>query len=186
MSDQNQRYIYLVGSQTGSMLSRILKMITGAKYNHISLSLSNDLQTMYSFGRLWAYNPFWGGFVQESVQYGTFRRFSNTEAVVAAVPVEEERYQQMKCYLDRMYSHRKEYHYNFIGLVLAGVKLQYCPKNTYYCSEFVRDMLIQFELADAGQFEPIVQPVDLLEEFQEYIVYSGKLVNYNRAIAQNS
>ncbi len=91
MPEQNQRYIYIIISQTGTLLSRILKMITGARYNHASLSLFEDLQPMYSFGRLQAYNPFWGGFVQESIHYGTFRRFTNTEAVIAAVPIEEER-----------------------------------------------------------------------------------------------
>lgn len=30
---------------------------------------------MYSFGRLNPYNPFWGGFVHESIDKGTFKRF---------------------------------------------------------------------------------------------------------------
>ena len=36
-------------SQTGTLLSRILKQITGAEYNHASISLSRDLERMYSF-----------------------------------------------------------------------------------------------------------------------------------------
>ncbi len=185
MPQQNQRYVYIVISQTGTLLSRLLKIITGSQYNHASLSLLKDLQPMYSFGRMQAYNPFWGGFVQESIYFGTFKRFKNTEAVVAEVPVDEECYQQMQCFLDKMYQERKNYHYNYLGLFLAGVKKQYCSQNTYYCSEFVRDILIQFEIAESSQFSPIVQPMDLLQEFQEYIIYTGKLKNYNYAIAQN-
>lgn len=178
MANNNQRYIYIVISQTGTILSRILKIITGAKYNHASISLARDLQTMYSFGRLWAYNPFLGGFVQESLRYGTFRRFKNAEAVVAAIPVTEECYQQMQEFLDNMYVDRKNYHYNYIGLFLAGVKIQYCSKNTYYCSEFVKDVLIRFEIMEERQFEPIVQPIHILEQLQDYVVYRGKLRNY--------
>ncbi len=178
MPEQNQRYIYIVVSQTGTIPSKIIRMVTGARYNHVSISPFKDLQPMYSFGRIQAYNPFWGGFVQESVHCGTFKRFPNTEAAVAAVPIEEERYQQIKCFLNKMYLNRRNYHYNYIGLFLAGLKKQYCSSNTYYCSEFVRDVLIQFEMADAEQFSPIVQPIDLLEQFRDYVVYSGKLKNY--------
>lgn len=186
MQNDNQRYIYIVISQTGTMLSRILKIITGARYNHASISLSKDLQTMYSFGRLWAYNPFYGGFVQESLKYGTFRRFPNADVVVAAIPVAQERYQQMEEFLADMYLHRKKYHYNYIGLLMAGAKIHYCSKNTYYCSEFVRDVLIQFEVLDSEQFSPIVQPVHILEQVKDYVIYRGKLKQYvaDKMIAQ--
>ena len=64
------KQIFIVITQTGTMLSRILKRITGAEYNHASLSLSRDLTRMYSFGRRHPYNPFWGGFVIESPPRG--------------------------------------------------------------------------------------------------------------------
>ena len=51
MSNQN-RQLYIVISQTGTLLSRILKQITGAEYNHASISLSRDLERMYSLN-LW-------------------------------------------------------------------------------------------------------------------------------------
>lgn len=52
------KQIFIVITQTGTMLSRILKRITGAEYNHASLSLSQDLTRMYSFGRRHPYTPF--------------------------------------------------------------------------------------------------------------------------------
>ena len=74
-------YVYVVVTQTGTVLSRILKAITHANYNHVSLSVDPTLRTMYSFGRKNAYNPFFGGFVMESPHFGTFKRFSETDAV---------------------------------------------------------------------------------------------------------
>ena len=62
----SNKQLYIVISQTGTLLSRILKYITGAEYNHASISLSRDLDKMYSFGRRHPYYPFWGGFVIES------------------------------------------------------------------------------------------------------------------------
>ena len=39
--------VYIVISQTGTVLSRILKLITHKEYNHASLSLYDDLHIMY-------------------------------------------------------------------------------------------------------------------------------------------
>ena len=97
MSNQN-RQLYIVISQTGTLLSRILKQITGAEYNHASISLSRDLERMYSFGRRHPYNPFWGGFVIESPRTGTFKRFSETRVLVLSVSVTEEQHaEQLHC-----------------------------------------------------------------------------------------
>ena len=89
-------HVYIVVSQTGTVLSRILKLATGAKYNHASVSFDDSLKTMYSFGRLNPYNPFFGGFVRESTRYGTFKRFYNTEAVVISLPVDSETYEDFR------------------------------------------------------------------------------------------
>ena len=99
MSNQNKQ-LYIVISQTGTLLSRILKQITGAEYNHASISLSRDLERMYSFGRRHPYNPFWGGFVIESPRTGTFKRFSETKVLVLSVSVTEEQHAELKEMLD--------------------------------------------------------------------------------------
>ena len=118
MSNQN-RQLYIVISQTGTLLSRILKQITGAEYNHASISLSRDLERMHSFGRRHPYNPFWGGFVIESPRTGTFKRFSETKVLVLSVSVTEEQHAALKEMLDVMWKRRRKYSYNYIGLCLA-------------------------------------------------------------------
>lgn len=174
-----QSKIYIVVSQTGTLLSRILKLITGAEYNHVSLSLTKDLETMYSFGRKWAYNPFWGGMVKESPNYGTFKRFRKTEAVVLEVPVDDDLYKEMTDYLEKMYLEKENYHYNYLGLILAAIKVHYHPTNHYYCSSFVKDVLVHFKLIAPDEMTEIVQPVHFMELFEEKKIYSGKLQLYS-------
>ena len=92
LDDQERRNVnevYVVITQTGTILSRILKLITGDEYNHVSVSVDPRLETMYSFGRKNPYYPFWGGYVEESINKGTFKRFSNTDAMVLAISVNE-------------------------------------------------------------------------------------------------
>ena len=88
--------IYIILSQTGTMFSKALKFFTGAEYNHASISLSPTLNKMYSFGRLNPYNPFIGGFVQEGKDIGTFKRFSKTKAMVLEIKINCDQYEKIK------------------------------------------------------------------------------------------
>ena len=125
--------IYIVISQTGTLLSRILKGITHKNYNHASITPYNDLHVMYSFGRLNPYNPFWAGFVTESADFGTFKRFSETEIMVISVKIDSETYQNMCTAFEDMLKYPKNYHYNYFGLWLAAFDIVVTAKNRYYC-----------------------------------------------------
>ena len=179
----NNKQIFIVISQTGTVLSRILKRVTGAEYNHASLSLSPDLKKMYSFGRRHPYNPFWGGFVIESPHAGTFRRFSNTTAVILAVEITEERYAALETTLEAMWARREQFSYNLLGLLLAFFRVLWKRSNCYYCSEFVEDMLLQAEVRGAGELRArIVQPIHFLK-LPHTRLYTGRLRDYSHNAA---
>lgn len=171
--------IYIVISQTGTLLSRILKHITGADYNHASLGLSSDLSIMYSFGRKNPYNPFLGGFVIESPHYGTFKRFSNTKALVLALDIDADKYELIKNMLEKMVDNKKEYRYNYLGLWLAAINQVYKSEKRYYCSEFVRDVLQKYGIKGAEALTDIVKPIDFLTLPDITQVYSGRLQDYS-------
>ncbi|MBQ4141741.1 MAG: hypothetical protein IJD70_10420 [Clostridia bacterium] len=170
--------VYIVISQTGTILSRILKVLTGAKYNHASISLVPDLETMYSFGRVHPYNPVLGGFVTESPNRGTFKRFSKTKATILSISVTDEQYRALKEKLESMQENKKRYHYNYIGLFLAGVRIPYHQKRCYYCSEFVKEMLVRQGIRGADQLASIVEPIHFLQLPDANYVYSGSLKAY--------
>ena len=170
--------IYIVISQTGTALSRILKFVTGAKYNHASISLESDLSTMYSFGRTNPYNPFHGGFVTESPNYGTFKRFSGTKVEVLSIAVSEGQYINLGQMLEGMAKNKKRYHYNYLGLFLAGANIHYRQANSYYCSEFVKEMLVRNGIREARELNDIVEPMLFLTLPNANHVYSGKLKDF--------
>ncbi|MBR6510227.1 MAG: hypothetical protein IKT38_06440 [Clostridia bacterium] len=169
--------IFIVVSQTGTMLSRILKILTGAKYNHASISFFEDLELMYSFGRLNPYNPFHGGFVEESPNFGTFKRFKNTDILVLSIDVGNKTHDEIYDAVQNIKLHREEYHYNYRGLFLATFR--FCIKNEkhYYCSEFIRDILQEFDIDGSKNMPDIVKPIDFLKIPAE-VIYEGKLKNY--------
>lgn len=177
---EEKKQVFIVLTQTGTILSRILKVVTGAKYNHSSISLEEDLSRMYSFGRIFPYNPFIGGFVKEGKAIGTFKRFHNTEATVLRVNVSNDKYEEMQVYLAEMYKSRKRYHYNYTALFLAMFGISFRQKRCYYCSEFVRDFLIEFEVVPKAYLPEIVKPIDFLQIPESEKIYTGKLRSFEK------
>ncbi len=173
-----EKHVYIVISQTGTLLSRLLKLITKAEYNHASISLVPDLGTMYSFGRKNPYNPFWAGFVAESARFGTFKRFSKTRIVVLDIAVTEDQYQAISRRIQTMMSLRQHYGYNYLGLWLGGLRICYRQKRRFYCSEFVKDLLEKHDIHGVRQLNPIVQPIHFLTLPTAQQIYTGLLQEY--------
>lgn len=173
-----EKKLYVVVSQTGSIVSKILKLLTGARYNHVSVALDETLTPMYSFARKYTYNPFWGAFVREYPGRGTLGRFKNTEVVVLELNCSSEQYDAVAARLEKMYREREKYRYNYRGLFSAYFSKKYHKKHHYYCSEFVRDLLERSGIIPENSFGDIAKPIDFLRLPQAACVYCGSLRKY--------
>ena len=176
-SATENKKVYIVLSQTGTILSRILKLITRAPYNHSSIALTEDLQTMYSFGRVRPYNPFLGGFVQESPAHGTFKRFKNTRVMVLETEISQSSYSEVGQLICEMMKDKARYHYNYWGLILAALNIHFKRENRYYCSEFIKELVLRMNLPGAEEIPDIVKPIHFLT-VPHKTVYEGKLREY--------
>lgn len=175
---EGEKKLYVVVSQTGSIVSKILKLLTGARYNHVSVALDETLTPMYSFARKYTYNPFWGAFVREYPGRGTLGRFKNTEVVVLELNCSSEQYDAVAARLEKMYREREKYRYNYRGLFSAYFSKKYHKKHHYYCSEFVRDLLERSGIIPENSFGDIAKPIDFLRLPQAACVYCGRLRKY--------
>lgn len=133
--------IYIILTHTGTVLSRIIKSYTKDEFSHVSISLNKELTEMYSFGRLNPYNPFWGGFVHEYINKGTYKRFFNTRAKVYSLEVTDEQYEKIKEGIDTIKKTKSKYKFNILGLFAVGFHKVIKRENSFYCAEFVRYVL---------------------------------------------
>lgn len=170
--------IYIVLSQTRSVIARIIRMATGDAYTHASIGFEEDPDVMYSFGRIFPHNPLWGGFVRESASFGTMKRFRDAEVAAICIRVEEEEYDRIRAYVLSMYSRRRQYGYNYIGLLAAKFGISYRWENHYYCSEFVKELLEKFGIASEGELSEIVRPVEFLNLRRGKVIYRGSLSQF--------
>ena len=163
--------VYIVLTHTKTILSRLIKEFTKCEFSHVSISLDIDLNKMYSFGRLNAYNPFFAGFVHEYINKGTFKRFYKTKTKVYSLNVTDEEYVKIENTINQIKAEKEKYKFNIIGLVAAGVHKKIGNDHSFYCAEFVK-----YVLENAGiktNLPEIVKPehFESLEDINE--IYYG-------------
>lgn len=176
MKKKNKK-IYFVLSYTGTMLCKTIKFFTRAKYCHISIALDEDLNEMYSFGRLNPYNPFIGGFVHEYVDSGTFKRFKKTKCLIYSISVSDNQYDKLKKIIKEIETKKDTYSFNVIGMFAAGLNIKYEKDNSFYCAEFVKHVVensnINLNLPDK------IRPIDFKYIKGSNLLYEGRLNKYN-------
>ena len=168
--------VYIVLTHTKTILSRLIKEFTKCEFSHVSISLDIDLNKMYSFGRLNAYNPFFAGFVHEYINKGTFKRFYKTKTKVYSLNVTDEEYAKIEKTINQIKAEKEKYKFNIIGVVAAGVHKKIGNDHSFYCAEFVK-----YVLENAGiktNLPEIVKPehFESLEDINE--IYYGLLKKY--------
>jgi len=177
--------IYIVLSQTPSIVARLIKLFTRKEYSHASLSLTEDLQWMYSFGRRNAYNPFWAGFVREAPDRSTLKRFPNSKIMILSVDVSPEQFEGVRAGIEKMLLEQDKYRYDYIGLFKAGLNLNHEHREyRYYCSEFVSELLIDQNIVARDQFPKTIHPVNFLDLNYD-VIYRGRLCEYPASCGAN-
>lgn len=170
--------IYIILTHTGTTLSKVIKNYTKDEFSHVSISLDEQLKQMYSFGRLHPYNPFWGGFVHEHIDRGTFKRFYRTKAKIYSLSITEEQYNKIKSIIQYMEKEKEHYKFNMLGLLAVGFHKKITKEYSFYCAEFVKYIIEQAEIGIG--LPDIVRPENFKEITQLKEIYSGLLREYRR------
>ena len=71
-----------------------------------------------------------------------------------------------------------EYILNEKDLISKIEIIYYKRRNYYYCSEFVRDVLTDYDIVDGSFFSSIVKPMDFISLPCAKMVYKGLLHKY--------
>lgn len=167
--------IYIVLTDTGTLLSKAIGMYTRKDLNHASIAFDEGLTEMYSFGRKQPHNPFIGGFVQENVSEGIFR---DANCAVFRCPVSDGEYEKMRQKIRFIEQNKDRYKYNFIGLfgVAFNVKIQ--REHAFFCSQFVATIVNEGGVPMFTIKPNLVQPHHFTNVPCLTQVFEGKLQSY--------
>lgn len=170
--------IYIVLSDTGTLFTRSIKMFTRKPYNHSSIAFESDLSTLYSFGRKNPNNPFIGGFVEEHIDDGTFKKFSNTLCVVLSLEIPTESYNQLQAIIKNFVENKESYNYNLLGVMGAMLNRPLPRENKYFCSSFLAETMVKSDLNLIDQSPYLTRPDDFMEIKEVVVEYEGLLSEY--------
>lgn len=175
--------IYILFTETNSILSRSIQLYTRKKYNHTSISFTADLIDVYSFGRKKPRNPFLGGFTNEDVSAGLFR---DANCLVYSLTITEAEWYSMNAYVDSMNARKEIYTYNLIGLVAAAGQFPIERENAFFCSQFVATVLSESNRITFDKPLSLISPADLEDSLDLEFVYEGPLQSYLKMNAMAS
>ncbi len=166
---------YILLSDTGTLLTKLIKLYTKKPYNHASISFDSKLCEVYSFGRKSVRNPFVGGFVREDLKSSLFYQ---ADCAIYSFEVNEVQFEMMKEYILEIEKERKQYRYNFLGLFGFLFNRPIKREKAFFCSQFVAAVLKEGSVIDFEKPLSLVAPNDLQQVTAFQLVYQGKLKDY--------
>ncbi|SOC18060.1 hypothetical protein SAMN05880501_11028 [Ureibacillus xyleni] len=169
-----RKKIYLLFTDTGSMLTKMIKLYTKKPYNHASIVFDEQLMEVYSFGRKKPRNPFVGGFVYEDVRQGLF---INARCAIYSCNVTEDQIEKMRSFINKIEKEKHLYRYNLLGLISFIINKPLHRKNAYFCSEFVARVLNEGELLSFQKPHALISPYDLQNIEALKLEYEGQLAH---------
>ena len=140
MSNDDQKRLYVLLTDTGTHFSRISKLVTGDPYNHVSVSFDDTLETIYTYALRNA-NGFKGGLKKENLEVLKGSRYSLYE-----LPVTTDIYGQVVSKVKEMEEDLVGTGYNHLALINAIFKKEIFESEMgakMICSQFVVEILKQ-------------------------------------------
>lgn len=169
--------IYIIVSQTGTTVAKIIKFFTRKPYNHSSIAADLTLSDMYSFCRKYSMFPLPAGFNQEIVGEGTLGLFTDIPCEIYMLPVTRQQKEKFYSILEHFKKYRDCYSYNIMGFWSIPFRLHIERKNKFVCSQFVAHIISE---SGVTLSKPVwmYSPEDLRHLPGTHLVYRGELNDF--------
>lgn len=136
----DSRVLYLMLSQTGTGIGKVIRCLTRYDYNHVSLSLDPELRQWVSFARYVCDVPLAGGFVREYPE----RFFSTGNCVpvrIYQIPISEHKYRMLKHLFSQAGTPDCHLIYNSFSPVFTFLGMRFHIQGSFDCLEFANTVL---------------------------------------------
>ena len=170
-----QKHIYVIFSNTHTRIGALIRFITRNQYNHVSIAIEDDLNTMYAFTRYHKNTPFVAGFSEESPLRYCSCDDEITNVKICKMPVSDEKYRNISEYLSSFQRNSDKYLYNLFSAALYPTGLRLQIPNSYTCLEFAIHILSTFYIADGVYDHRFYKIIELECLLDRYMMYEGDL-----------
>jgi len=176
---KNNKKIYIILTQTYTIIARIISIISKNKYSHVSIGFDEECNVMYSFGRKYNKIAFIGVFKKENINKGLFIKNKNSLMALYELNISTYQYKEIQKKIEEIKNNNKGY--NILGLLLAIIKIK-LNRDKYYCSEFVSEILSSDKINIMENTKKIIKPEDFKNIKGLKLVYEGKVSDFTKKV----
>ena len=166
-------YVFLTRSVT--ITSRFVHMVTGDHYTHTSIAFDDHLGTLYSSGRKNGVTPFPAGPCFEGLNKGIFKRSPRIRCAVYALAVSDEVWERAQAEAKDILENADDYKFNVWGMAACYMKVPYRPKNRFFCSQFVGEILTRSGAVKLPKDPSLMRPIEYSRLPELKCVYEGRV-----------
>ena len=167
--------IYILLTHSNTCISRLIKFATADMYTHASISFDESLQPLYSFARKYVYVPLPAGLRIEPLINGFYKKDRYIPCALYVLRADEDVYETAKKEVEEMFKNAGAYRFNIIGLLLCRLGISYSRKYSYFCSEFVSEILKRSKALHFPKEPSLMRPNDYTKISQIECCYEGNL-----------
>ncbi|OAB33080.1 hypothetical protein [Paenibacillus macquariensis] len=165
--------IYIILIKSNTFLSNLIRMTTFSPYTHVSISFSESLYPLYSFGRRNKHHLLPAGLVTEDIN--TSFLGNNIPCAVYKLQVSEGVFDKAKQEVERMMVDVDSYHYNVLGLLLSRLGIPYHREKHYFCSQFVSEVLHRSNALPLTKPSSLMYPSNFIDLPELTCIFEGYL-----------
>ena len=169
--------IYIILSQSGTEISKMLRAITKEQYNHSSICITDTFNEFYSFSRKKLNNPLIGGFVIENAFKHVFGKFKTVPCMILKLEITDEQYVTLEKILKDFIKNKDKLSYAFVTLALADTKYSLVTDTKFFCSQFVAKLLNDIDIKTPKAPEHM-HPMDFTLVKNVEKIYEGDLKEF--------
>ena len=147
------RKIYILLTKFYGSGSRALTLFSGNYYTHASIGLDEDMNTFYSFVVK--------GFMIEKITRYLKPGREPFPVKLYEISVPEDVYYRIKHKIDFFVAYKSRMHYTMLGVILSVLCIPYQRKYTYFCSQFVAEVLKSVDIVPSHKNSALYLPGDL-------------------------
>ncbi|ADU31037.1 hypothetical protein [Evansella cellulosilytica] len=170
--------VYILLTDTGTVFTKTIKQYTKAPYNHSSIAFDEHLLELYSFGRKNPRNPLYAGFIKEDILNGTYKLYPQTTCSVYEIIVTDRQIEKMKRMIGLFERKKDQMIYNIFGVIGVALREPLEPRGSYFCSQFVSELLERAGIKLWNKIPALVTPDDFRRSDKTKLVYEGLLLDY--------
>ena len=130
-----------------------LRALTGCEYTHASIGLEEDMNTFYSF--------VYKGFIVEKVARYLKPGVQPYDCTLYEMKVTEKVYASIKKLISSFINLKEKMTYSRIGVAMCLFKIPYKKNESFFCSQFVADILRKSKAAKLERDSAMYFPQDI-------------------------